>query len=249
MRYLLGSRSRRRRSTAILVEVYQSREMLKRRGRTVKTTDEARLITEEGKRQETHESELRRLLKLAILRGAVYFRGNDRSPDELATDLTEHRQRLVGFHPAHCLQPFWRRCGPGADQRPGGRAHGRQSEWAHAAFTNSISCATEGGRVVFATESGPLAEVAARIANRHQYGESASGRYLTDEFGKEPFGWEFDTVRLLTACLLRAGKVEMTSKGQTVDSATGLDARTPSPTTMSFARLRSGPSLPWTPPW
>ena len=64
----------------------------------------------------------------------------------------------------------------------------------------------EGGRVVFATESGPLAEMAARIANRHQYGESATGRYLADEFGKEPFGWEFDTVRLLTACLLRAGR-------------------------------------------
>ena len=70
------------------VEVYQSAEMLNRRGRTVKTTDEARLITEEGKRQETHEGELRRLLKQAMLRGAVYFRGNDRSPDELATDLT-----------------------------------------------------------------------------------------------------------------------------------------------------------------
>ena len=38
----------------------------------------------------------------------------------------------------------------------------------------------------------------------------------TDEFAKEPFGWDFEVVRLLVLSLLRAGKIEATSKGQTL---------------------------------
>src|SRR5205814_4561989 len=41
----------------------------------------------------------------------------------------------------------------------------------------------------------------------------------------EPFGWDFEAVRLFVLCLLRAGKIEATSKGQTIDSATSLEAR------------------------
>ena len=65
----------------------------------------------------------------------------------------------------------------------------------------------------------------ARIEERANYGDTASGRYLTDEFAKEPFGWDFEVVRLLVLSLLRAGKIEATSKGQTIDSATGVEAR------------------------
>jgi hypothetical protein len=83
----------------------------------------------------------------------------------------------------------------------------------------------EKGKTVFRTESGPLKEVLDRIEERANYGETASGRYLTDEFAKEPFGWDFEVVRLLVLSLLRAGKVEATSKGQTFDIVTGVEAR------------------------
>jgi hypothetical protein len=64
-----------------------------------------------------------------------------------------------------------------------------------------------------------------RIEERANYGETASGRFLADEFGKEPFGWDFEAVRLLVLSLLRAGKIEATSKGQTIESTTGVEAR------------------------
>jgi hypothetical protein len=64
-----------------------------------------------------------------------------------------------------------------------------------------------------------------RIEERANYGDTASGRYLTDEFAKEPFGWDFEVVRLLVLSLVRAGKIEATSKGQTIDSVTGVEAR------------------------
>ena len=57
------------------------------------------------------------------------------------------------------------------------------------------------------------------------YGEVATGRYLIDEFSKEPFGWDFDVVRLFVIGLLRAGNLEATSKGQVIESALSLDAR------------------------
>ena len=83
----------------------------------------------------------------------------------------------------------------------------------------------EGGRTIFGTESGPLAEIMKRIEERSNYGDTASGRYLAEEFAKEPFGWDFDVVRLLALSLLRAGRIEATSKGQTIDNATSIEAR------------------------
>jgi hypothetical protein len=83
----------------------------------------------------------------------------------------------------------------------------------------------QGGKPIFNCESGPLAEVLARIENRTSYGEVASGRYLAEHFASEPFGWDFDVARLLVVALLRAGKVEATSKGQVIESALSLDAR------------------------
>ena len=83
----------------------------------------------------------------------------------------------------------------------------------------------EKGKTVFRVESGPLTEVLDRIEERANYGDTASGRYLADEFAKEPFGWDFEVVRLLVLSLLRAGKIEATSKGQTIDSVTSVEAR------------------------
>ena len=75
------------------------------------------------------------------------------------------------------------------------------------------------------SESGPLAEVYSRIGNQYDYGITSTGKSLADEFAQDPYGWEFDMVRLLVVALVRAGKVEATSKGQTIDSALSIEAR------------------------
>ena len=79
--------------------------------------------------------------------------------------------------------------------------------------------------MVLELDRGPLHEVLARIGQRASYGEAATGRYLADEFAKEPFGWDFEVIRLLALSLLRAGAVQATSKGQTFDTATGPEAK------------------------
>ena len=89
----------------------------------------------------------------------------------------------------------------------------------------SAFCATRRARPSSAPRAARSQEVLDRIEERANYGDTASGRFLADEFAKEPFGWDFEVVRLLVLSLLRAGKIEATSKGQTIDSATGVEAR------------------------
>ena len=69
------------------VELYRSRELLSRKERGAQTKDETALVAEEKRRQKRHEDELKRLLKQALLSGSAFFRGNDRSPDESATEV------------------------------------------------------------------------------------------------------------------------------------------------------------------
>jgi len=70
------------------VEVYRSREILSRRERGAQTKDESALVAEEKHRvNHRHLPELRRLLKQALLTGTIFFRGNDRSPREGASDI------------------------------------------------------------------------------------------------------------------------------------------------------------------
>jgi hypothetical protein len=83
----------------------------------------------------------------------------------------------------------------------------------------------QGGRPIFNVDSGPLFEVMAKIEHRTSYGETASGRYLCDEFDRDPFGWDFEAVRLFVVSLLRAGKIEATSKGQLIESITSVEAQ------------------------
>jgi hypothetical protein len=83
----------------------------------------------------------------------------------------------------------------------------------------------EKGKPVFRADSGALREVMDRIEERANYGDTASGRYLADELAKEPFGWDFEAVRLFALALVRAGKVEVTAKGQTYDVLTGTEAK------------------------
>jgi hypothetical protein len=215
-------------STAIdqlQVELYRSRQILKLQARTAESKEEGRLVREEGIRQEELEGELLRLLTQALLRGHLYFRGNDRSPDERATDLTETVIDLLRT----VLPEVFNRFAEAA-----ARVQAKDIDLLLTAdnlngltpiYTKLQLLREEGGKPIFATERGPLAELLTQITHRHQYGEGVNGRLLAELLGKEPFGWEFDMVRLLTASLLRAGKIELTSRSQTIESVTHVEAR------------------------
>lgn len=207
------------------VELYRSREILARKERSAKTKDETSLVAEEKQRMRTHEGELRRLLKDAMLAGVIYFRGNDRSPDHTATSVSQTAGKVL----AQVLPDVFDRFEEGAAQP--------SSKDLDALLTNDNLrglptlfnklklLRDEKGQPVFNADTGPLKEVIDRIENRTNYGETASGRYLADELAKEPFGWSFDVVRLFVVTLVRAGKLRATSKGAVIESALSVEAR------------------------
>ena len=209
-----------------IAEFHRSKQIIAAKERTARTKDELALVSEEKKRQQRHTDELRRLLRESLLGGTIWFRGNDRSPDDSANEVAKVAESTLGL----VLPEVFERYSEGAARVAKGdldsiltasNLHGLTQVFAKLALTRE-----ENGQILLRTESGPLAEVQARIENRAGYGESATGRYLTEKLSEDPFGWDFDVVRLFTACLLRAGKIEVTAQGKVIESAVSAEAKT-----------------------
>ena len=208
------------------VELHRSKEILSRKERGAQTKDESALVAEEKIRQRRHQEEVRRLVKQSLLTGSIFFRGNDRSPDEGAGDVSRAAAKVLSQALPEVFDRFEEAAARVAKADLDALLTTENLRGLTPVYTDLGLVRDQGGKPTFNVETGVLAEVLARIENRTSYGETASGRWLTDEFAKEPFGWEFDTVRLLVIALLRAGKIEATSKGQVIDSALSLEART-----------------------
>lgn len=209
------------------VELFRSKEMLARKERETKGESTPKLIAEERVRQRRHTDELRRLIKLACLSGSVYFQGSDRSPREGATEVGKTATEILGMVLPEIFERFSEAAAKSGDIKRGIDAlfTAENLRGLPPVFADLELLREEKGKTVFRTDSGPLKEVLDRIEERANYGETANGRFLADQFAKEPFGWDFDAVRLFVLALLRAGKIEAVSKGQTIESSTGLQAR------------------------
>lgn len=210
-----------------VVELFRSKEMLARKERETTGQDTPGLIAEERVRQRRHSDELRRLMKAACLSGSVYFRGNDRSPGDRVLDVGKSAAEILGQVLPEIFDRFKEAAAKSSDVKKGVDVlfTAENLQGLPAVFSSLGLLRDEKGKAVFRVDSGPLKEVLDRIAERANYGETASGRLLAEEFGKEPFGWDFEAVRLFVLSLLRAGNIQATSKGQTIDGVTGIEAR------------------------
>ncbi len=208
---------------AQVVELYRSRTVIAIKEREARTASETTLVSEERRRRDGHLSELRKRVAVACLSGSVFFRGNDRSPGQEASDVAKSASAILADVTPEIFARFDEGAARTNDAKKGtDELLGAENLQGLPAVFNALGLVrAEKGKTVFQVEKGPLKEVLARIQQRSDYGETANGRLLVDEFAKEPFGWDFEVVRLLTLCLLRAGSIEATSKGQTFDSATG----------------------------
>lgn len=208
-------------------EVYRSQQMIEKKGRDTSTVDGAALIGEEKQRLRRHEDEVKRLLRTAALSGHIYFRGNDRSPDGAATDVSKTASATLGIVLPLVYERFEEGSAKSTDVKKGLDALfiAENLNGLPPVFSQLGLLRDENGKPVFKTDTTPLSEIAAQIVARASYGDQATGRWLEDEFSKPPFGWDFDVVRLLTLSLLRAGTIEAITKGVTIDNATGTQAK------------------------
>jgi hypothetical protein len=225
------------------VELFRSKEVLSRKERGAQTKDETAMVAEEKLRLRRHQDELHRLMRQALLTGTIFFRGNDRSPDDTASDIARSAGKVLAQALPEVFDRFEEAAARLGKKDLESLMTTESLRGLSSVFTDLNLVRDQGGKPVFNTENGPLAEALARIENRTSYGEVASGRYLTDEFAKEPFGWDFDIVRLLVVALLRAGKVEATSKGQVIESALSLDAKSTFPNNNLFRQASFRPKV------
>jgi hypothetical protein len=202
------------------VEVFRSQTILQKKEREARTATETALVAEEKVRQRRHSDELKRLLKEASLAGAIYFRGNDRSPSHQVSDVAKCAADVLSRVIPDVYDRFKEAAIKPTEVKRGletllqaDSLRGLPTFFANLGLTR-----VEQGGVVIDADNGPLAEALRKIENRVSYGETANGKFLEDEFKKEPFGWDFDAVKLLALCLLRSGRVEAVSKGQVADT-------------------------------
>ena len=218
----------------LVVEIHRSKEILSKKGRGPLTRDVSTLISDEKNRLTINEGELKRYLKQACLLGTIFFRGNDRSPGPDATDIGKAIEQVL----AEALPEVFHRF-----QEAAARVDKKDLEALLVTerlkdfppvFSKLGLLREEKGVPVFKTDSGPLTAILAKIQSRTSYGETATGKYLAEEFVKEPFGWDFDNVRLFVISLLRAAKIEGTVKGNTIESALSLEAKNAFPHNVDF---------------
>jgi hypothetical protein len=209
------------------VQLFRSKEMLARKERETKGEDTPALLAEERLRLRRHNDELKRLVRGACLAGRIYFRGNDRSPGDKASDVGKTAAEVLGVVLPEVFDRFKEAAARATEVKKGTDAlfTAENLQGLPAVFGSLGLLRDEKGKTVFRVETGPLKEILDRIEERANYGDMAGGRYLTEELAKEPFGWDFEVVRLLVLSLLRAGRIEATSKGQTLDTVTGVEAR------------------------
>lgn len=209
------------------VEVFRSRRMLEEKEREARTATETGLVAEEKHRLKKHQEELRRRLRIACLDGGIFFRGNERCPGDKTLDVGRCAAEVMASALPDVFSRFGEAAVKPADARKGldTLLAAENLRGLPQVFADLSLLRDEKGQPVFKVEVAPLSEIMSRIADRARYGEKPSGRYITEEMAREPFGWDFDTVRFLVACLLRAGAIEATSKGQVLSSALSLEAR------------------------
>jgi hypothetical protein len=207
-----------------VTEVFRSKEMISRKERGAQTAAETRLLSEEGRRRDNHRGEVRRLLERAALTSVAWFQGKDRSPDENDVSVVKAAESMM----ARALPEVFERFAEGAARvsRKDLEAllNSEDLRGLPAVFTDLKLLRTEGKSVVLNTDSGPLAEMLTWITNKSDYGIAPTGKALEAEFGRTPFGWDVDVIKLFALALLRSGLVTVTSQGVTIESVVDLGA-------------------------
>jgi hypothetical protein len=208
-------------------ELLMSRDILTRRQREDSANKEGlgALVTEERARERRHAEEVRRLLKAAMLGGNVYFNGNDRAPEPGSGDVGKVVSRLLGEALPTVFDRFEEAAARVTAKDRDALLTADSLHGLTDVFSKLNLLKTEKNQIVLRTDSGPLSEVLRRIEERSSYGDAATGKYLEQELAKEPFGWEFENIRLFVLALLRAGSIEVTSKSQTFDSVKAAEAK------------------------
>jgi len=203
-------------------ERYRSERMQQRGART---KEEEGLLREEGRRLREANGRLRSEVERALSRGRIFFRGNDRSPSEEASDPKAEARRVLGS----ALAQIFHRFGDG-DVKVGAKdveaiLKSESLAGLPDCYSDLKVVQTIEGQTRLVTDQGAAKEILDWIRLRCDGGQAPSGREAEQHFKSAPYGWGLELVQLVVATLLREGQVTLTSGGQQLKQALTPEAR------------------------
>lgn len=203
-------------------ERFRSDRMLQRGART---KEEEGLHRDEGRRRRDADKKLKDEVERALCRGRIFFRGNDRSPDDEAADPKVEARRVLG--PA--LDQIFHRFGDG-DVKVGAKdveaiLKSESLAGLPDCYSDLKVVQTIEGQTRLATDQGAAKEIFDWLRLRCDGGQAPSGREAEQHFKAAPYGWGLELVQLVVATLLRQGQVTLTSSGQQLKQALTPEAK------------------------
>jgi hypothetical protein len=166
-------------------------------------------------------------MRTACLAGTAYFKGNDRSPDGKVSDVGKAAHGMLGQVLPDVFTSFGEGAAKSGEVKRGFEALlvAADLQGLPSIFSSLGLVRDEAGKTVFDTLAPSLHALLADIEHSASYGQKETGRSLAEKFGRPPYGWDLDVVRLFVTVLIRAGAIQMTHKGTVVETTTTVAAK------------------------
>lgn len=196
-----------------VTELVRSRAMVQAHEHRPLSGDESRLMADEKTALGGHETKAARAFERAVGQATSFFRGVQTAAAELGNDAASAARGAV----AAAVPKLYEKFALGAAKLGADDAR-RIVEASTLAGLPAAYLDGTGGLGLVARTNGewhiradapPLNEVLAFITERASFGEKATGKLLELRFTGYGYGWDFETVMLLAATLLRAGRIEL----------------------------------------
>lgn len=205
-----------------LDQYHRSHRMIETYKRSARERGVLEQLELEHRRLEGHSSNAKNLLSLALVNGETYFEGVRREASSLAESLSDVLQRLF-VHVVPALYPKFDLAAVLVKETDivkviDEKSLGNLSDVCYVGPNRLGLVTKEGGQYKPNAEADVAAEILQYIDRQHRMGEKVTGKQLVDHFRGIGYGWDPEPVRLATAVLLRAGKLEITAAGQRIQS-------------------------------
>jgi hypothetical protein len=197
------------------------------------SAEEATCLQDEKNSKNGYETRLRDKLTETMERGTGMFRGVQKDASALGKNLGEILKKLFG----QVVPDLYPKLQMGSRPLKGDEPEQILKAADLKALPNAFYVGEQGlGLVVkeghknVVNKNAPVAkEVLDYLNSEHSYGnkDSRMGKELEKRFGRTPYGWERDMLRLILATLFRAGEIEVTYQGSRFHNYQDPASRTP----------------------
>ena len=162
-------------------------------------------MAEEARRRDNHKGEISRLLQQAFLTGSVFFRGSDRSPDENDRTVVKAAEAVMSDALPEVFDRFHMGAARVARSDLVALVENADLRGLPAVFTTLKLLRIEGAHLCWSPTPARCSRCSPGSPTRTTTASRPQGKALDAEYGKSPYGWDFDVVKLFALCLLRAG--------------------------------------------